>query len=454
MGLLVLACAAACSSSNAMSGDGGAMDMATSSDGPATTSTMFQITPVTGTGCAQAGLQTVIATGPSNLVALASLAIGTGTTACMSGAMISNYNICYAESSGSAFATQVAATTPYSAVTGIGVAFDSSGNPSVAFTGGVTSTTDYCGSSQMAMATRTAGTWGTPQVVATSSMSDGVASNGQTMACVQNVCNQGDVTGFWPSLGFDSNNQPAIAFQDRHNGGISETDTGSADLEFYQHGAGEQLLTIDVGRGGGLYNRLVFDPMAGGKAVVAYYNDSSINASANGLWVSHQGTGVTWNPVHVSSVTAGSIDEPFGFAVSSAGLYSVAYYSQKNLLYLESSDGVTWGQPSIVDEDGNVGRYPSLAFAPDGQPAISYYRCNDYSATGTSCDTEKDGLRYARRANGKWQISTVSATSGVTDGTYTALAFSNGKAVIAFQTATYDPGTMKTTLALDVAREQ
>jgi hypothetical protein len=48
----------------------------------------------------------------------------------------------------------------------------------------------------------------------------------------------------------------------------------------------------------------------------------------------------------------------------------------------------------------------------------------------------------------------VSALAGVFDGAYPALAFVGGKAVIAFQARSFDPGSGATTLTLRVAREQ
>jgi hypothetical protein len=40
--------------------------------------------------------------------------------------------------------------------------------------------------------------------------------------------------------------------------------------------------------------------------------------------------------------------------------------------YVGSLDGPAWGGGTVVESAGNVGSYCSLAYGPDGQPAIAY----------------------------------------------------------------------------------
>ena len=145
-----------------------------------------------------------------------------------------------------------------------------------------------------------------------------------------------------------------------------------------------------------------------------------------------------------------------GFAIAPSGLHAVAWYDQKGikLQYQESNDGTNWSAALAVDTDGITGQYPSLAIDADGQPAIAYYRCNDYSPNNPNCDNNKDGLMLARRFNGKWKVYKVSSVAGIQDGLYPAIGFVDGKAVIAYQTKSYDPSAMKSTVSVNVAREQ
>jgi hypothetical protein len=62
-----------------------------------------------------------------------------------------------------------------------------------------------------------------------------------------------------------------------------------------------------------------------------------------------------------------------------------------------------------VDSTDNVGKFTSLAFGPDGQPAISYYD-----------DTNGD-LKFARYNGSSWSTATVDAAGDV--GSFTSLAF-------------------------------
>src|SRR5205823_4530516 len=112
------------------------------------------------------------------------------------------------------------------------------------------------------------GSFGTPVVLAADSNSGGLNSDPtQAGHCTQNVCNQGDVTGQWPTVAY-SGATPSVAFRDIHNG-FAMTDYSRSDVEFVR---ASEFLTVDVAFGGGEYNRLAYDP--GGKAVIAHYNSA------------------------------------------------------------------------------------------------------------------------------------------------------------------------------------
>jgi len=144
-----------------------------------------------------------------------------------------------------------------------------------------------------------------------------------------------------------------------------------------------------------------------------------------------------------------------GFGISTQGLYALVYFDATNklLMYRESNDGgATWTPADYIDRDGLTGYYPSLAFDDQGNPAVAYYRCNEYGA-GDSCNADKDGLYLARHRAGAWETRKVLGESGVLDGRYTALAFVNGKAVIAYQSSYFDTVAAASKTALHIAQE-
>ena len=78
---------------------------------------------------------------------------------------------------------------------------------------------------------------------------------------------------------------------------------------------------------------------------------------------------------------------------------------------------------STVDSAGSVGQYNSLAFGPDGQPAISYYN-------GSTGD-----LKYARFNATTWDLTTPDSTGNV--GQYTSLVFGpDGQPAISYYDVT------------------
>jgi hypothetical protein len=259
----------------------------------------------------------------------------------------------------------------------------------------------------------------------------------------QNVCNQGDATGYWPSIARDpASGVLGVAFRDMHFG-WADTDKASSDVEFAL-GNAYAVFTVDVARGGGTYNRLAFSPT--GKAAVAHYSLDYQPA----VWLDYE-TAQGWSS---QKLFTGKIREQLGFGISTQGLYALVYFddAKKLLMYRESTDGATWTVADYVDRDGVTGYYPSLAFDDQGNPAVAYYRCGD-AATGEDCDANKDGLYLAIRRQGTWEARKVVGDAGVYDGVYTALAFVSGKAVIAYQSSYYDPVARTSKVSLHIAKE-
>jgi hypothetical protein len=104
---------------------------------------------------------------------------------------------------------------------------------------------------------------------------------------------------------------------------------------------------------------------------------------------------------------------------------AISYYiwGTNDLKYVRANDaaGSSWETPVVVDSDGDVGRYTSLALV-DGNPAISY------------TDFDNQDLKYVRAndANGDdWGTPvTIDSTGDV--GSYTSLAIVNGCPAISY----------------------
>ncbi len=397
------------------------------------------------TGCDQGGTQAVIATS-GNTVALASLAVRSTTQTCMTmngPGQVSVYGVCYAESTGGPFTAKTVTEQQYLAVTGVGLGLSPAGQATLAYTGGPPAAL-RCGASDLVIVQGNGGNFGAEQTIAAGSMSGGLVPS-MAPQCLQNVCNSGDATGFWPAVAHDASGGLLLAFRDLHFG-FAADDFQSSDVEFAR---GSNVLTIDVARGGGAFMHVASSPTG---AVVAHYNGER-DSSINGIYVHRETAPGTWE---VQRAADAKIGEMFGFAVSPAGKMAIAYYDQATvrLRYVESGDGSSWSAPADIDTDGRIGQYPSLAYGPDGEPVVAYYRCGDYDPRSTSCDNNKDGLYLLRRRGAQWQRQKLRDEPGVFDGLYPALAFSNGKAVIGFQVRSYDASTMQNAVTWHAMREQ
>jgi len=90
-----------------------------------------------------------------------------------------------------------------------------------------------------------------------------------------------------------------------------------------------------------------------------------------------------WRLTTVDSV--GDVAYYTSLAFGPDGQPAISYTDNGNWdLKFARYNGSAWSNQT-VDSAGNVGLYTSLAFGPDGQPAISY------------CDNSKRDLKFARR---------------------------------------------------------
>lgn len=105
----------------------------------------------------------------------------------------------------------------------------------------------------------------------------------------------------------------------------------------------------------------------------------------------------------VTAIGSGPVEYEWNvaLAVSAGGAVGLTYIDNNaaDLVYAELLDG-TW-TTEVIDAEGDVGRFSSLAFDSSDQPHVSYY------------DADEGTVRYATRADGSWTVEPVGALGDV-----------------------------------------
>ncbi|MCC6806780.1 MAG: hypothetical protein IT381_05115 [Deltaproteobacteria bacterium] len=444
--LLLLVCTAACPAGNTTTTAQQNNQNNNNNNMTTTVTTLsYNIQAVPGCGT-KTGTQTAIATKGGEVVfaTISQLPTTTSCTAMFSApADVPNYDICYGETSGGAVTTTSLAQVSSVSLMGVGIAVAPNGNVSVAYTGGPQAPA-RCGGTDVLVRTKSGAMFAAPTTIASDSAGTPEPSEAADCA-IENVCGSGAATGFWPALAYDAMNRLSTVFRDMHFG-FAGDDFEKSDVELVRAGGG--VRTVDGGKGGGEYNRVA---ATADNALTIIHNNSQGVTAHRGIWALRE-SGGTFVRNLVSTDVAG---EMMGFAINASGLHGLAYYDtqKQRLSYVESTDGQVWSDVDPVDTNGNIGMYPSLAFDPNGEPTIAYYRCNKYIPGSSNCDQNEDGLYLARRANGSWVKNKLVGESASFDGLYPAITFAGGKAVIAYQKNTYDPSANVTTSELFLAKE-
>jgi hypothetical protein len=232
------------------------------------------------------------------------------------------------------------------------------------------------------------------------------AYNGSSWS-IQNVDTAANSVGQYTSLALQTNGYPAISYQAYSN--------STYRLKYAQYnGAAWSFQTLDSNNNGAQYTSLAFSP-AGRPAIAyydyqrdyvkyAYYNGTSWSlentytrytsslsmAFATNGWpsITHvdflsltgnliyhsRGLYSSWDSsVTVDSLGSGASDGHVSLAFAPDGYPAISYYDEvnKNLKYAKYN-GAQWVR-TVIDSPGDVGQYTSLAFSPQGRPAISYY---------------------------------------------------------------------------------
>jgi hypothetical protein len=303
----------------------------------------------------------------------------------------------------------------------------------------------YCGASDVGYYTRAAtGSWSVATAVATS----GEAASGEPAS------DYGDVVGYWPSLAFDADGEPVIAYKDVHSGSIQSDDFRRADLEVaWRKGGAWTAIPVDVGRGAGHFTQVVID--GAGRPVIAAFNPrDDAGTSQRGLWLYRASDGGgAWEQVRIYG---GATTERPSLVVDPAdgGLWVAWYDTSNRLPYLahlskdaDFQDAGAWDVEEIGDHGYDEGEHPSLAFAPDGRLALAYSRCARASDAEGECNASVDGVVFAwREADGSFRREVVDGgASPGPCGSYPNLAFTaSGAAWVAYQCTTFEGGVLET----------
>jgi len=256
--------------------------------------------------------------------------------------------------------------------------------------------------------------------------------------------------GHYVSLAILDSGMPAISYQDMSH----------SDLKFsWFDGQLWKTETIDSEGVAGYWTSLA---IVGGQPAISYQEKGWKLKYA---WYD----GVEWNSEYVD--TSPESGSQSSLAVSNVDrLPRISYVGNDDLCYAWH-DGVTWHAGIVIDGDGDVGYYSSLAFLPSGKPAISYWdRTNtnlkyavlvgddesnqdhwmihvidstkdigEWTSLGvwgnepvvSYYDNTNRHLKFAWRENDTWQTTTID--TGANTGQYTSLAIVAGSPAISYR---------------------
>ena len=226
-----------------------------------------------------------------------------------------------------------------------------------------------------------------------------------TPTTVDNVGNVGQ----YASLAFGPDGQPAIAYYD--------ASLVSLKLARFD-GSAWTVATVDNAASVGQFASLVFGP--DGQPAISYYDATSLDLRFARF------NGATWTVTTVDST--GNVGQFTSMKFGPDGQPAISYYeSVSRTLKVARFNGGIWSAATVTGVTANVGQHTSLAFGPDGQPAISYLDANTTAF-----------IKIARFNGSAWVSTTVNGvTAGSFGLLFTSLAFGpDGQPAVAYASAT------------------
>ncbi|MDF1562021.1 MAG: hypothetical protein P1V51_03210 [Deltaproteobacteria bacterium] len=291
----------------------------------------------------------------------------------------------------------------------------------------------FCGANDVGILERGGGGGWTPTTIVTSS---GQAATGEPAS------DFGEVVGYWTSLAWDSGGRMGFAYKDVHAGSLQGDDFKRADLELaLGNGGGFQNIPVDWGEGAGNYNAITFDGQD--RPVIAYHVPTEgIITSRHGIWATRTSDGgATWERLQLH--IGGTAERIAVTNDPRTGEPIFAYYSGGEALpYLARLTDPTqfedlangWEKERLGDPRFDEGYSPSIAFDPEGNLGIAYYRCVRVNRGVGSCNPNDDAVVFAWDDAGTWVTEVVDEGGEGHCGMYPSLAFdSTGRAIIGYQ---------------------
>jgi len=380
-----------------------------------------------------------------------------------------NYDVRYVEWSAgtglvpSQHVTNATGNVQVQVLAGVSLAFQSNGQPAVAYLGGPDKDLSpyWFQQNPMLNLRQTGGTWTEVQV---DSYSPNISPPAWDLPDPVDLNASGNVLGLYPSLAVDATGLIYFAYRDVHTGQFPKQDWAGSDLKI-AWGTSAAL----SGSAGAVYcaggsscsgvafggnNKNAFGGhiqlamgLGGQPAVVSdQIFDNGVGAGSNILFNQRASTG-TWNPrydspsevVQATSILSATQDAPgpsLAFDDPTVGGigYGVAYSEPTlgKLSFIQSANGVSWIPPDPVFQSGSGGWYPSLAIDPVlHTPSIAFYFCS--ASPGVSpqlCPAAQDNIQIAENVGGNWVFTIVDP-----DGFYTPKLgiLSSGKRVLVYQ---------------------
>lgn len=221
-------------------------------------------------------------------------------------------------------------------------------------------------------------------------------------------------------VAFSPEGEPNIAYHDHQ---ANEFDPQLGDLVLGVRDDGQWLIDVaeDEGHDGWDSTVVIGDD---GVVHAAGVDPAQFNRTEGVEY--YRNSGDDWE---VTPIGSGPIPYQYnvGLALDPSGSPSITYYNDadQDLMFASLQDG-SWTLERAVEE-GNVGKYSSLAFTSEGRPAVSFF--NQFSST-------EGEILYAVKDDEGWAVETVGEITAFSEQNArrtSSLAFdSQGRAHLAF----------------------
>jgi len=305
-------------------------------------------------------------------------------------------------------------------VEGLSLAFQSNGQPAVAYLGGTDDGTmsPYWYQSDTAISFRQPDgtTW--VEDLAARMSADGPILRGSPV--IDNP--SGFVVGLFPALNFRGTTA-YVAYRDVHTGQFPQQDFNGSDLKLASGSVGNWshrpiVCGGDDKKAYGGHNQMIIDA----QGLLAMVSDE-IFGSADGIGTNvlfhRQNADGSWTstpwyaPVmQIANTQRGpslAYDPTLGYGIA------VVDRTSNTLLFTQSTTGAVWTQQDPVFQSGTGGWYPSVAIDPSAhEPHIAFTFCSTQTGIAeTSCPASQRQLRLAYRTLGNWRQVVIDPQGGV-----------------------------------------